>query len=235
MDIGAVLNPDSENKAPPATSLGGDAKDAGYQDDEGKGSLMQQWNDWLVQPGNQAALITAGLNMMQPISAGQTTLGHIARSIGLGAEAKTEAEKLDIAQESANAENEYRRANAEYLRAGGSRYGRAGRDKSLTDNQRLLQQNRDDKRWATAMEAVFGSDDLGGDSFDWHGAMFQIQRDDPAKYEEMMQQVQQFYDALSHHDTPTLSSAVGGTTKYNAKGESIHWDADKKAWLPGPG
>lgn len=46
-----------------------------------------QWDDWLQRPGNRTALLQMGLQMMQPVGIGQTVGGHIAQSVGAGAEA----------------------------------------------------------------------------------------------------------------------------------------------------
>src|SRR5258706_2138748 len=114
MDLGAVLNPTSESSGPPATSLGGPSYDASKP--KAGGGLMDQWNSWLQQPGNQGALISAGLQMMQPIGVGQSVLGHVARAIGKGAEAKTELQQTGV-------ENRLKTAQSQYYETGGGRSG----------------------------------------------------------------------------------------------------------------
>lgn len=49
--------------------------------------LADQWRGFLAEPSNRAFLIQTGLQMMQPVPVGQSTVGHIAASIGGGGEA----------------------------------------------------------------------------------------------------------------------------------------------------
>lgn len=55
-----------------------------------------QWDDWLQRPGNRTALLQMGLQMMQPVGIGQTVGGHIAQSVGAGAEAVDRRETSEL-------------------------------------------------------------------------------------------------------------------------------------------
>lgn len=59
-------------------------------------TATQQWDSWLERPGNRAALLQAGLQLMQPVAIGQTVGGHIAQGVGAGAEAATRASDIDL-------------------------------------------------------------------------------------------------------------------------------------------
>lgn len=66
------------------------------------GGLLNQWRGFLDDPAGRAALVQTGLQMLQPRAIGQSTLGHIASSIGGGGEAgervrKTEASEAEAA------------------------------------------------------------------------------------------------------------------------------------------
>jgi len=66
------------------------------------GGLLNQWRSFLDDPAGRAALVQTGLQMLQPRAIGQSTLGHIASSIGGGGEAaervrKTEASEAEAA------------------------------------------------------------------------------------------------------------------------------------------
>lgn len=50
-------------------------------------SLVDSWRGWLAKPENRAGLVQFGLQMMQPIGAGQTPIGHAAEAAGAGFEA----------------------------------------------------------------------------------------------------------------------------------------------------
>lgn len=62
-----------------------------------------QWDDWLNRPGNRTALLSMGLQLMQPTAIGQTTGGHIAQSIGAGGEAVARQETSDLKERVAEA------------------------------------------------------------------------------------------------------------------------------------
>jgi len=57
------------------------------QDYSQPGSIRQAWSDWTSRPENNAALINFGLQMMQPVPAGQSRMGHFGEAVGAGLEA----------------------------------------------------------------------------------------------------------------------------------------------------
>lgn len=66
----------------------------------------QQEAGLLDQPGARSALLQFGLNAMQPMVRGQTTLGHLAGAVGSGAEAYNRGAALDEAQRQTDIKNE---------------------------------------------------------------------------------------------------------------------------------
>lgn len=50
--------------------------------------LADRWRAWVQQPQNRTALLQTGLALMQPLSLGQSPIGHIADAIGQGGEAR---------------------------------------------------------------------------------------------------------------------------------------------------
>lgn len=46
------------------------------------------WQAWVSQPQNRAALVQAGIALLQPTGVGQSTAGHIGSAIGSGLEAR---------------------------------------------------------------------------------------------------------------------------------------------------
>lgn len=55
------------------------------------GSVTSAWTDWLAKPENKAAMIQAGVSLLQPPSAGQSGVGQIGQAIGEGAAARDRA------------------------------------------------------------------------------------------------------------------------------------------------
>lgn len=91
MDLGAIfsgLMPKPQNasqSAQPNTPVNSDIPMSKDQ----PGSLMQQWNTFLGQPGNRAAVTQFGLQMLQPIGLGQSLSGQIGQAIGAAGDAKS--------------------------------------------------------------------------------------------------------------------------------------------------
>lgn len=74
--------------------------------------LEKEWKDFL-DGGGRAAMLSAGLQMLQPAPAGQTFAGRVGQSIGAGGEALTNAQNLyrkdaesDSRMESADTRND---------------------------------------------------------------------------------------------------------------------------------
>jgi hypothetical protein len=56
---------------------------------------------FLDNPADRAALLQIGLNLMQPVAMGQSTIGHIGQAVGAGGEAATRGEEADLKQKQA--------------------------------------------------------------------------------------------------------------------------------------
>ncbi len=87
MDIGspwvdAPSNPLQGNPAPQNPAMGQQPLP------EERAGLASRWQDWMGRPENRAALLQFGLQMLQPVGAGQSQAGAIGQSIGAGAEAQ---------------------------------------------------------------------------------------------------------------------------------------------------
>lgn len=65
-------------------------------DDQEREQRVQGWKAFLQDPQVKAALLQFGIQALQPVPIGQTTLGHIAGAIGAGGEA---AQRVQTAQE----------------------------------------------------------------------------------------------------------------------------------------
>lgn len=46
--------------------------------------LAEKWRAWINDPVNRASLIQTGLQLLQPISPGQSVIGHIGQGVGSG-------------------------------------------------------------------------------------------------------------------------------------------------------
>lgn len=76
------------------------------------GKIKDQWNTFLDQPGGRAALLSAGLSLMQPPSFGDTPTAQIGRAIGAGGEALSRQEVMDTKLREAASKEDLRTAQA---------------------------------------------------------------------------------------------------------------------------
>jgi hypothetical protein len=86
---------------------------AGLPDYETFGKVKDQWNTFLDQPGGRAALLSAGLALMQPPSFGDSPMGQIGRAIGAGGEALSRVEAMDLKQKEIDSKATERAATAD--------------------------------------------------------------------------------------------------------------------------
>ena len=112
-------------------------------------SLGKQWNTFLGQPGNAAAMIQFGIKAMQPISPGQSVMGHIGNAIGAAGEAKQRVTQTRTDTRAKEAQTNYYEGRNEYYSGG-----------RLTANQELL--------WAAKQDANYG-EILDGVAFNMGG------------------------------------------------------------------
>lgn len=73
------------------------------------------WSQFLAQPGNRAAVMQMGLQLMQPISPGQTPLGAAGVAIGAGAEAAQHSDEIAQAEENRQSKLALQSAQAQSL------------------------------------------------------------------------------------------------------------------------
>ena len=107
------------------------------------------WKAWVSQPENRAALVQAGIAMLQPLGVGQTTAGQIGGAIGAGMEARDrvvtgqqEAEQQALQNQIAQQEADARTTAAEASLMNAERV-----KGDLTLHQQLMQDNREIARW----------------------------------------------------------------------------------------
>lgn len=62
--------------------------EAGAPSTPASAGMSRRWSDWIADPANSAMLLQTGINMLQPMGIGQTTLGGIAAAVGGGMEAR---------------------------------------------------------------------------------------------------------------------------------------------------
>lgn len=71
--------------------------------------MLEQWGAALRDPGMRAGIMQMGLQLMQPMGFGQSSLGHLAQAVGAGGEASTRVEdqalKDQLAQSRMDAQN----------------------------------------------------------------------------------------------------------------------------------
>ena len=75
--------------------------------------LNKEWTDFLSVPANRSAMIQMGVNLLQPIGLGQSTVGHIGQAIGAGAEAYDRARTQEEAAASSQRELDIRQQQAD--------------------------------------------------------------------------------------------------------------------------
>lgn len=101
--------------------------------------LRNQWATFLDDPRGRAALLSTGINLMQPPSFGDTGASQIGRAIGAGGETLNRTEAMDLKQQEADSRAQLREAQAG---AAGARAGAAGSAATLASerlqNQRTL-------------------------------------------------------------------------------------------------
>jgi hypothetical protein len=74
--------------------------------------IAQQWASFMGQPGATAALLNAGISLMQPPSFGDTFASQLGRAIGAGGEAATRGEVLESKIGESEARSEAARSRA---------------------------------------------------------------------------------------------------------------------------
>jgi hypothetical protein len=112
---------------------------AGLPDSDTFSKLQDQWNTFLAKPEGQAALLSFGINMLQPPSFGDNPLAQAGRAIGHAGETVGNIEKMDIAQREAASKEDERASRAQLAE---SKAAHAGDVSTLgTERNRLLLEN----------------------------------------------------------------------------------------------
>lgn len=74
--------------------------------------LADQWNGFLADPRGRAALASFGVQLMQPLSAGQSGVGHVGAALGQAGESVRGTEAADLKLSEAESKNELRGSQA---------------------------------------------------------------------------------------------------------------------------
>ena len=112
--------------------------------------LAGAWKDFLNAPGNHAALIQFGIKALQPISPGQSPMGHLANALGEAGEARSR----NIAE---TADTEMKRAQTDYYSGRSAYYASGGPRGGLTASQLLNAQWRERQEYADLLGEVLMS------------------------------------------------------------------------------
>lgn len=75
-------------------------------------ALRNQWSSFLSDPQGRAALLSAGLTMMQPQNFGEDTFSQLGRAIGAAGESATANEAMDLKKQEAESKADLRGAQA---------------------------------------------------------------------------------------------------------------------------
>lgn len=175
MDIGAALSnllPGARNAAPqqntPATS------DVPMSPDQ-PNSLVKEWESFLNQPGNRAAVAQFGVNMLQPIGLGQSFAGHVGQSVGAAGEAKQRV----VANEQ---DKNLKAAQADYY---------SGRANGGTASA-LVNQRQEDAAWRQYLSKAIE----GLDPVDPYGEAQRMMKEEPERWQQFLQQTQEMWDQI---------------------------------------
>lgn len=75
--------------------------------------VRQEWDSFLGNPQGRAALLSAGLALMQPPSFGDTATSQIGRAIGAGGETASRNEAMDLKKAEAESKDELRQVRGQ--------------------------------------------------------------------------------------------------------------------------
>lgn len=163
------------------------------------------WRAWVSRPENRAALVQAGIQMLQPLGVGENFLGRAGQSIGAGMEARDrvvkgqeervrQATQDRLAQQEADARTTA--ANASMLSATGRAAGGG-----LTAYQQLMQDNRTKQQFLKYAQKRASDAEFTGAPIDLT---------DPAQVERLATEYMSVISAAPGGETPqpTLAESV---------------------------
>lgn len=113
---------------------------AGLPEPDTFGKIQDQWNTFLAKPEGQAALLSFGINLMQPPSFGDNPVAQVGRALGHAGETVGNIEKMDIAQEEAASKQNAREAAANLAEAKAGQTGLAAQLAQEKQNNQLSMQ-----------------------------------------------------------------------------------------------
>ncbi len=196
---------------PPATADPGAAPPTGLpmiQPQVAQRNLGQEWSSFLAKPDARRFLIQTGLNLMQPVGLGQSTLGHIAGAVGGGFEAIdrawTEAEtgaREDRALDIRETDVTNRAAASQTVSAS-----------ARATNARLLGQATEAAIWKRAQDIAETEQGLGFEPISVTSVYFRLLRD-PA----FIRDIKASLEATLGQPIP-LQTAIGGGEEQTATG-----------------
>ena len=76
-------------------------------------NIKSQWNSFLSKPEGQAALLSFGINMLQPPSFGDNPLAQAGRALGHAGQTVGNIEAMDIKKQEASSKEDLRAAQAD--------------------------------------------------------------------------------------------------------------------------
>ena len=173
-------------------------------------NVAQGWGNWVQQPENRSALIQAGIQLLQPVSPGQSTLGAIGAAIGQGAAAKDRSMQGQMEQEAlakSQALDERRvratetSAQASLARAGSGGAGASGLTPYQQQQLALRKNTMFQKYVADRQEAA---DYSGGGSIDLQNP------EEIARLQAEFEQIYQAGGGIGGGPGLGLAEAVGG-------------------------
>ena len=110
---------------------------AGLPDSDTFSQLQDQWNTFLAKPEGQAALLSFGINMLQPPSFGDNPLAQVGRAIGHAGETTANIEKMDLAQQEAASKEDARAAAARLAEERAAHMGESQRSATESTQAKL--------------------------------------------------------------------------------------------------
>ncbi len=201
VNVGAAL---AQAKGPLGEEIPDDVETEGMPTQ--KKPLAGQWTEFINQPGNAAAMIQFGIKAMQPVSPGQSTMGHLANAIGAGGEAKQRVVE-------GQTERSYKQAQTDLLTNRSNFYAKGG---GMTAYQQAMIDARNDTRVLEGMKSVMLYDQSG----DYGGTL------DPATLPP--DQFMELYTRVKQSMTPALTPTGGGATSAPSLGGAVDPNAARR-------